>query len=137
VSDGLDRVRAEVARSRGLADGAAGFLSGHTIEEIEASADAFAQLRQTSADRRVPDEAAAPDFFTGAAIAKADRQAELRALFAGRASQERDEAGRFTTSGGFGFDGGARQTLPQPPPGHGAWLGEVLRSRAADRGAAF
>ncbi len=36
-----------------------------------------------------------------------------------------------------GFDGGARTTLPLPPESHGETLVRILRSRAADRGAAF
>jgi len=35
------------------------------------------------------------------------------------------------------FDGGARQSLPPAPPTHAEWLGEVLRTRAADRGMSF
>jgi hypothetical protein len=38
---------------------------------------------------------------------------------------------------GGGFDGGARRSLPQPPPSHGEWLSQVLRERRADRGADF
>ena len=36
-----------------------------------------------------------------------------------------DERGRFSTAGGF--DGGARQPVPSPPPTHDQWLVEVLR----------
>jgi hypothetical protein len=35
------------------------------------------------------------------------------------------------------FDGGARQSLPPPPPTHDQWLGELLRTRRADVGAHF
>ena len=73
--------------------------------------------------------------FADAARSKAERRRELAALFAGWPAQPRDTAtGRFVSSG---FDGGARPLLPAPPPTHAEWLGEVLRSRVADRGANF
>jgi hypothetical protein len=78
---------------------------------------------------------AAPDLFGGMAESKASRKQALADLFSGRAPA-RDQAGRFAPKTAS-FDGGARQPIPPEPPSHAEWLGEVLRTRAADRGAGF
>jgi Methyltransferase domain len=104
VSD-VDELRAEVAAAHGLPPGSASFLTGATVAEVEASARAFATL--------VGQRSQEPDppvgVFERAAAAKAERKRELADLFCGRPPQPRDEHGRFAV----GFDGGARQPVPQ------------------------
>jgi hypothetical protein len=134
-----DALRSEVAAARGLDPGAKRFLSGTTLEEVEASAEAFAQLvgandRASAVGREEP-PSSGQGFFADAMAATAARKQAVAALFAGRAPQPRDEAGRFTKPASF--DGGARPFVPPPPPTHDEWLAEVLRTRSADRGASF
>lgn len=124
-------LRQVVASEHDLPDGSAAFLAGDTLEQVEASATALKSLLQEHPG------AAPGGLHTTAATAKADRQRALLNLFAGPAPapppQPRDERGRFTG----GFDGGARASVPPPPETHDSWLGRVLRTRAADSGAAF
>jgi hypothetical protein len=47
---------------------------------------------------------------------------------------------KYTDSASYrftGFDGGARQSVPQPPESHERWLARVIRERHADAGAFF
>jgi hypothetical protein len=119
-----------VADEYGLDHEATRFLRGSTLAELEASAAALAKLL---GERDREPAAGAPDLFTAAAVAKAERQRALLAALTGRAPQPRDVRGRWT-----GFDGGARQPLAtKPPEDHGAWLVRLIRTRAADAGAAF
>lgn len=132
-----EAAREQVAAAYGLDQRAANFLSGETMEELEASATAFVQLLSTHAEQR-DSSVARPDLFADAAT-KARRKREPTALFAGRPAQPRDQAGRFaSTAGGGGFDEGARgQPLPPPRESHEQWLVRTIRARSADRGAAF
>src|SRR5215471_11033292 len=100
--------RTIVAAEHGLDQEAAQFLTGETVEEIQASAVALAQLIGRSADR-VPDDAPAVDPITAGLRAKAERKASLHALLTGRSPQPRDEQGRYT-----GFEGGAMKSVPRP-----------------------
>jgi hypothetical protein len=132
----VEALRLEVAAGHGLGEAAAGFLTGSTVEELEAQAGALARVVGAADARREPEPAAAPgDPLADALAGKEQRQRELAALFTRRAPQPRDETGRYAGRGSF--DGGARPSLPLPPPTHGEWLGQVLRTRSADRGASF
>jgi hypothetical protein len=122
-------VRALIAREYGLDSEAAGLLSGETLAEVEASAAALSKLlgeqREARREQTLP-----PDFFTGAAAAKAARKQALLEAITGRAPQPRDERGRYT-----GFDGGARrQTAPVRQQTHDEWLVDVLHHGRADVG---
>jgi hypothetical protein len=119
-------LRERIAGEHGLDAEAAEFLVGTTVEELEQSATALAEL---VGERH---EQEAPDFFAAAAAAKAERKRALVDLVTGRTQPQRDEQGRYT-----GFDGGARQSLPAKPESHEQWLVKVLRSRRADAGARF
>jgi hypothetical protein len=126
------QLKALVASERGLDHRAAQFLRGSTLAEVEASADALVKLIGQG-DKPEPAAATgAPDPFTGAAAAKAQRKRDLLNTVTGRTPQPRDERGRFS-----GFDGGAQQPVPPPPEDHGAWLARVIRERRADAGALF
>jgi hypothetical protein len=109
MSADLDPLRGEVAARHGLGVDARSFLTGTTVDELEAQAAALAKVLGAHADRREPEPAAAPDLLTVAAAEKARRKQELAAMFCGRAPQPRAESGRFAS-----FDGGARQALPVP-----------------------
>jgi hypothetical protein len=97
-----------VAAEYGLSPEAAKFLQGETLEEVEGSA---ATLVQLLGEHRDEQPAQALDPITAGMRAKAERKAELHALFTGRTPQPRDDQGRFSTSG---FDGGARKPVPPP-----------------------
>ena len=132
----LRSLRQDIAAAHGLGADATAFLTGTTLAEIEAEAGKLARLIGASDEsRRQESEVAGPDLFGGMAESKASRKQALAALFSGRA-QPRDESGRYATKTAS-FDGGARQTPRPPPPTHSEWLGEILRTRAADRGISF
>lgn len=117
-----DDPRAIVAAEHGLDERAASFVSGETVEEMEASASALADLIGRR-DDQVPDDASATDPITAGLRAKAERKAQLRALFTGRSTpRQRDERGRYASTG---FDGGARRTVRarDPEREHGELLG--------------
>jgi len=103
-----DDPRAVVAAEHGLAPEAAQFLTGETVEEMEASAVALAQLLGRGTDR-IPHDAGAVDPISAGLRAKAEQKASLQALLTGRNQQPRDEQGRYT-----GFDGGARRPVRRP-----------------------
>jgi hypothetical protein len=133
MSTELDQFRREVADAHGLGASAVPFLAGATADEVEASARGLAQLVHAGSPAREP-KPAERNIFAVAATAKQARKQELHRLFTGQAvGQPRDEHGRYAT----GFDGGTRRSLPPPKSTHGQWLGEVIRSRSADRGASF
>jgi hypothetical protein len=132
----LESLRYDIAASRGLDAGAAGFLTGTTLEEIEASADALARLIDASGEHRQKSAIAGPDLFTGMVESKARQKRELAALFCGRARQPRDEAGRFAQRAA-GFDGGARASLPiakPPEQAHADLLGHLITASRVYRG---
>jgi hypothetical protein len=110
-----------VAAEYGLSREAAKFLQDETVEELEESATALADLLGRSG-HQVPDDAPALDPITAGLRAKAERKAELHALFTGREPPQRDERGRYASTG---FDGGARRTVRQRDPEreHGELLG--------------
>jgi hypothetical protein len=122
-----------VAAQHGLGVRASSVLTGTTVAEVEASADVLVKLLGTAQARREPEPVAVEDVFTAAARAKAERRAQLAAMFAGRAPQHRDDRGRLTG----GFDGGARPTRPPAPPSHDEWVADVIRRRLADSGASL
>jgi hypothetical protein len=137
-----DELRLVVAREHGLDEGTARFLRGETLTELEESAIALAKLldREPYTQEPAPEQEPgrdAPDLFSAAARAKAERRKALEAAIAGGAPKPRDVRGRFSTLRG-GFDGGARQPVrQQAPEDHGVWLVRLLRSRSADLGAGF
>jgi hypothetical protein len=136
-----DELRLVVAREHGLDEGAARFLHGETVAEIEESAIALAKLLDREPHTQEPTREqglgrGAPDLFNAAATAKAERKRSFLAALTGRGRQPRNpETGRWTTTG---FDGGARQPVAQQAPeDHGVWLVWLLRERRADVGAGF
>ncbi len=98
----LDALRVEVAAAHGLDEGAAPFLVGSTLVEIEQSAQELVGLIGSAND---PHPASAP--FAGLVDPrlKAERKRALARLLIGPPAQPRDEHGRFAARG---FDGGAR-----------------------------
>jgi hypothetical protein len=150
MSDQLvDGVRAAIAAEHGLPEGAADFLTGETIDEIEANAVKLAELLtnstrvQAAKDTEQLEQAADAGSLT-AALQPGAKQARQRALveLLHPKQQLRDPHGRFTTSGSSsgGFDGGARTPAPvkgPPEREHDYWLGDVIAQRRADAGASF
>ena len=138
MSSELDRVRAEVAHEHGLDVRAASFLTGSTVEELEASAAGLARLVGCSD----PAPIAPLDLVARSMADKQHRKQALHRLFTGRSPQPRDSAGRFVLRGSF--DGGARAAVPAPPPtgeqalmAHGQWLAQVIAHRRGDQGIHF
>jgi hypothetical protein len=131
MSEPLDALRAEVAAGHGLPAGAESFLTGSTLEEIEAEADALVKV--LGASERQPEPEPALDPITAALRQKQQKRQQLVAAVIGRRQQPRDRQGRFTVS----FDGGARQPVPPPPPTHGEYLTEAIRSHRHDIGPKF
>ena len=125
---GIDELRVDLARARGLPDTAVSFLQGGTVAELEAQADTLAGLLGTTHAQREP-EPPAPNPFAIAAAQKEQRKRELTAMFTGRAPQPRDPAGRFATAS---FDGGARQPVQAPRDAMRAY-GELITQLAAVR----
>jgi hypothetical protein len=111
---------------------------GDLPDRLDAGGGRGLRNRIRATARRAPAHATdtEPGFSLADALAaKEQPKRELAAIFRGRSPKPRDQLGRYATRGSF--DGGAREPLPPPPPTHGEWLGEVLRTRAADRGASF
>jgi hypothetical protein len=134
----LEALRHEVAVRRGVGADAASFLTGSTLSEIEASADALVELLGANSDQREPDSTTGTDLFTGIAEAKAARKHALAAVLCGRPQQPRDELGRYARRGGF--DGGARQTVPvaqSPAAAHAELLGHLFAASRTYRGVGF
>ena len=129
---GLEALKAEVAPGHGLGAGAASFLTGETLDEVEASA---AELARFVTGRRVelhPEPEPSRDPIAEALSAKAQRHERIVAMFTGRPQQPRDQAGRFT-----GFDGGARPTVARPADpekGHAEVVLQLARARALGAG---
>jgi hypothetical protein len=133
MSDGIDQLRVDLARERGLPDGAATFLEGRTVAEVEAQADTLAVLLGTTHAAGEPEPAPAPNPFVIASAQKERRKRELAAMFTGRTPQPRDARGRFAS----GFDGGARLPVIEPSDAlrdHDRFVGDALRDRRADAG---
>ena len=74
--NGIDRLRADLARERGLPDTALPFLEGGTVLEVEAQADRLAALLGTTRAAPQPEAAPAPDPF---AVASEQKQQRKRA----------------------------------------------------------
>jgi hypothetical protein len=131
----LDQLRVEAVSARGLPPAAASFLTGTTIDAIEAAADELArvvgQREQPGEDDLAQSEQPASDFFSRAAEDKQRRRSELLDALTGRPRQERDEQGRFASGG---FDGGSRTSPPPPAPSHDQTLSMLFASKAADVG---
>jgi hypothetical protein len=98
------------------------FLDGSTVAQLDTSAAALAKLIGERGSGETPGP------FTDMAGAKRRRKQELAAIFTGRAQHRRDDQGRFTAN----FSGGARESVPLPPPTHEETLLELLATRAAD-----
>ncbi len=86
-----DELRLVVAREHGLDEGAASFLRGETATELEESAIALAKLldREPHTEEPAPEQEPgrdAPDLFSAAARAKAERRKALEAAIAGGSS---------------------------------------------------
>jgi hypothetical protein len=126
------RLKTIVAAEHGLDHEAARLLVGETLAELETSAASLAKLLGERAGQEPP-VAAAPDLFTAAAALKTERKRALLDALVGRASQPRDERGRFAA----GFDGGARQQSVRRAESHEETLIKLLHSRRADAGARF
>jgi hypothetical protein len=100
------------------------FLTAETVEGLDRQAAALARPLD---EHREQEEAEAPAGPFGAmATARARRKRELVDALCGR--QPRDYQGRFAA----GFDGGARESVPLPPPTHEETLAKLLATRAAD-----
>jgi hypothetical protein len=133
MSEPDSELRVAVAVHHGLDRRAARFLTGGTIEELEASAASLAGL---IGEREEPDPVAdAPsDLFGGAAVRKAQRQRAILGALTGRQPQPRDEGGRFTARS---FDGGAREPIParrSPEAEHGQLIGQLTALSRTFRG---
>jgi hypothetical protein len=117
----VDELRAGLCAAYGLPEGSEGFLTGDTVDEVEASAARFADLVAAHREHApVQDEDLLVHALTNAPELKAARQQALVEALHGRPQQPRDESGRFAASGGF--DGGARQPLAHqrsPEQDHG------------------
>ena len=74
-----------------------------------------------------------PAFFDGLAAHQAEKRLRLRDALLGRGTPKAATAPPGVAS----FDGGARQSPPQPPPTHEQTLIAVLRSGEANVGANF
>jgi hypothetical protein len=126
----LDELRHAFAHAHGLPDGAAGFLSGETIAEVETSAAAFARLLSTHAERSEPEPVRPPNILAEAMEETQRRKQELARLFSGRPTvQPRDQAGRYTAAD-RSFDGGARTPAPtprSPEADHNALIGQLAQ----------
>jgi hypothetical protein len=141
VSDPDLAVRRTVAQEHGLPTGAIKFLSGDTVEELEQSASALAQLVEERREQHEHDARlqAPSGVFERAAMEKAQRKKALLAALTGRAPR-RDPAGRFAAPDerpAIGFGGGARQPPPPQPQTHESWLADALADRRADVGRAL
>jgi hypothetical protein len=101
LSAELAQLRSEIAAERGLSAESVSFLTGVTLEEVEAQADRLVKVVGTTDAQ--PEREPAADLFSTARAAKAERQQALLAVVAGRSEQPRDPAGRYA---GRGFDGG-------------------------------
>jgi hypothetical protein len=107
-------LRRLVATEYGLEPEAATFLTGSTLDELDASAAELVRLLRKRREQEQP--AAGQGLFADAVAATARRKRELTALFCGRAPQPRDERGRFARTSG-GFDGGVRgEPVPHRRP---------------------
>ena len=132
MSDDLNWLRREVAAERGLPAEAVSFLTGTSVEQVEASADALAQLVGRSDLREQEPADPLAGLFANGGAEKARRQRALLQTLHGLPPQQRDEGGRFS---GGGFDGGARQTAPEMVPPETAHDDLLLDRLAAARGA--
>jgi hypothetical protein len=127
----LDPVRATIAAEHGLTDEAARFLTGDTIEAIEASAVSLTKLLGERAEKEAT-VSKATDPISASLASKAQRQAALVQALHGQPAQARDERGRFTSAAG-GFDGGAREAIPEkgdPAKEHDELISDMARVSA-------
>jgi hypothetical protein len=125
----VDEVRAAVAARHGLGADAASFLTGSTIDELEASAERFARFVDEHRQQAQP--TSPPEPISAAIANKQAQKRRLAEMVVGRSrSQPRDEHGRYT-----GFDGGARRPVTRPADPEAehnvtvsqlAWLGRTF-----------
>lgn len=132
----LETLRREIAAGRGLGAEAMAFVTGRTVEELERSADGFANLIGAKEER--PEPTVGPGLFAEVAATKAERKQALAALLSGRA-QPRDDDGRYAKKAAT-FDGGARASVPvamSPEQSHAELLGHLITASRVYRGADF
>ena len=130
--NGIDALRGEIAEQHGLDPRAATLLTGETIGKLEHSADELAKLVDAHS-RQAPGAEADP--ITEALASKAVSKRRLLATITGRHPQPRDQRGRFA-----GFDGGARQPVPEPPDrvrDHDELVAQMARLRRTFGGGDF
>jgi hypothetical protein len=108
-----DALRNAIAEAYGLPEQAVKFLEGTTVEEVEQSAVALADLLATSADVS-PMGDIEVDPITASLQSKQQRQAARTAAILGPSAQPRDSEGRYTERVAD-FHGGARQSVPAVP----------------------
>jgi hypothetical protein len=140
MTDDHDELRRDLVTSRGLPEQAGRLLVGATVSELEECADLLATFVEESQARAETVDPEPLDPLRAALDPRSRqrRKTELARLLTAPPAPSRDEAGRF--EGRASFDGGARPQVPvqgDPEREHGEWLLAVLRSRRADRGAAF
>jgi hypothetical protein len=130
----LDQLRRAVAREHRLPARAASFLAGTTLDEVEASAHAFAKLLD---EGREPEQSRPPSIFEFAAAERDERRRLLVSALCGRPVQPpRNEQGRYARPA-RGFSGGARQPVPLTPESHEQTLSRVLLTGESDVGASL
>jgi hypothetical protein len=110
----LDQLRHTIASEHGLSPTAAKLLSGTSVSELEASADALERLLADYDARAQETEPAATNLLTAARAKQQERKRRLHALLTGHPEQPRDARGRYAARGG-GFDGGAARQTPALP----------------------
>jgi hypothetical protein len=135
MSEMLDEVRKAVATDRGLPDGAEAFVSGTSLAELEASADALSRL---VASHSRPERSEPQDLFVRTRAEKAERQRTILAMFTGRGPQARNDLGQFSSRGSF--DGGARQPVAAPRDAeqeHGKLIGHLAAESKLGRSDPF
>jgi hypothetical protein len=123
-------VREAVAHRHGLGADAAAFLTGSTLDELDASAGLLAEL---VAEHRGPEPTTntGPGTFADLIAAKRRRKQELAALFAGQPAQPRDDRGRFAATD---YSRGARRPAPSPPESHDETLSRLFHTGEANAG---
>jgi hypothetical protein len=136
MSDELDTLRREVAVAHGLPEGAAPFLVGSTVQEIEGSARELARFVATGGTQEPePPEDPLAGLFDPRV--RAERKRRLTEVFTRSPSQPRDDQGRYASTDSGGFDGGARTPASQgrsPEAEHGQFVGQLAALSRTFRG---
>jgi hypothetical protein len=133
MSDDLAALRAEIASARGLDPSAVKFLTGRTLVELEASADALERLLTTNRPTESEQVDTIADLVARDRVGKTQRRRALAASLHAPPPQPRDDRRRFAA----GFDGGARRSLPiaaSPEQAHGQLVAELVATSRTFRG---